>query len=113
RKSIRPEFLNRIDETIMFQPLTREDVMEIVKLQFIRLQNRLKEKDIRITATDEALEWLALEGYDPQFGARPVKRVMQRDLMNELSKQLLSGSIGAESNILLDIKDGALAFSNK
>ena len=111
RKTIRPEFLNRIDETIMFQPLTREDVLEIVELQFARLQNRLMEKDIKIAATEEALEWLALEGYDPQFGARPVKRVIQRDLLNELSKELLAGNIAAESNILLDLKDGQLSFT--
>ena len=96
----------------MFQPLTREDVLQIVKLQFARLQKRLKEKDIKITATDEALEWLAIEGYDPQFGARPVKRVMQRDLLNELSKELLAGKIAAESEISLDLKDGNLVFQN-
>ncbi|MCB9223598.1 MAG: ATP-dependent chaperone ClpB [Crocinitomicaceae bacterium] len=112
RKTIRPEFLNRIDETIMFQPLTREDVLNIVKIQFSILKKRLAEKDISIEATDEALEWLALEGYDPQFGARPVKRVMQRDLLNKLSKELLAGTIGADSHILLDLKDGELAFKN-
>jgi ATP-dependent Clp protease ATP-binding subunit ClpB len=113
RKTIRPEFLNRIDETIMFQPLTREDVLDIVKIQFGILQNRLAQKDISIEATEEALEWLSLEGYDPQFGARPVKRVMQRDLLNKLSKELLAGTIGADSHILLDLKDGELSFHNK
>jgi ATP-dependent Clp protease ATP-binding subunit ClpB len=113
RKTIRPEFLNRIDETIMFQPLTREDVLDIVKIQFGILQNRLAQKDISIEATEEALEWLSLEGYDPQFGARPVKRVMQRDLLNKLSKELLVGTIGADSHILLDLKDGELSFHNK
>ncbi|MBD3637133.1 MAG: ATP-dependent chaperone ClpB [Crocinitomicaceae bacterium] len=112
RKTIRPEFLNRIDETIMFQPLSRENVLDIVRIQFKRLQKRLLEKDVRISATEEAMEWLALEGYDPQFGARPVKRVMQRDLMNQLSKELLAGNIGADSDILLDLKDGQLSFEN-
>lgn len=112
RKTIRPEFLNRIDETIMFQPLTRENVLDIVKIQFELLKQRLKLKDIQIEATEEALEWLSLEGYDPQFGARPVKRVMQRDLLNKLSKELLAGNIGADSNILLDLKDGELTFQN-
>ncbi|MBK7130709.1 MAG: ATP-dependent chaperone ClpB [Crocinitomicaceae bacterium] len=112
KKSIRPEFLNRIDETIMFQPLSRKDVLQIVKIQFGMLAKRLKETDVEIEATDEALEWLALEGYDPQFGARPVKRVMQRDLLNQLSKSILAGTVHAGSKILLDLKDGKLSFEN-
>ncbi|WP_066759537.1 ATP-dependent chaperone ClpB [Crocinitomix algicola] len=112
RKTIRPEFLNRIDETIMFQPLTRKDVLAIVKIQFKQLQERLKNSRIEIDATDEALEWLALEGYDPQFGARPVKRVIQKTLMNELSKSMLAGKISADSNVLIDLKDGELHFEN-
>ena len=110
KRSIRPEFLNRIDETIMFQPLSRVDVLDIVKIQFKLLQARLKESHIDLTSTDEALEWLALEGYDPQYGARPVKRVMQRDLINQLSKDLLSGKIGQDSKVLLDMFDGKLIF---
>jgi ATP-dependent Clp protease ATP-binding subunit ClpB len=110
RKTIRPEFLNRIDETIMFQPLSRTDVLEIVKIQFKMLKERLKISHIELTATEEALEWLALEGYDPKYGARPVKRVMQRDLINQLSKDLLSGKIGAESKVLLDMFEGKLVF---
>ena len=112
RKTIRPEFLNRIDETIMFQPLSRKDVLQIVKIQFGMLAKRLKESDIEIEATDEALEWLALEGYDPQFGARPVKRVMQREVLNQLSKELLGGTIAAQSKILIDLKAGKLSFEN-
>ena len=112
RKTIRPEFLNRIDETIMFQPLTRKDVLAIVKIQFALLAKRLKESDIEIEATDEALEWLSLEGYDPQFGARPVKRVMQRDVLNQLSKELLAGTVVAGNKIIVDLKDGKLAFEN-
>ncbi|MGB1103475.1 MAG: ATP-dependent chaperone ClpB [Crocinitomicaceae bacterium] len=112
RKTIRPEFLNRIDETIMFQPLTRADVLEIVKIQFGSLKKRLKKSNIELEATNEALEWIALEGYDPQFGARPVKRVIQRVVMNELSKSLLAGKIGPDSTILIDLKDGALHFEN-
>lgn len=113
RKTIRPEFLNRIDETVMFQPLTRTDVLEIVKIQFGMLKSRLKSSNnIVLDATNEALEWIALEGYDPQFGARPVKRVMQKVVMNELSKSLLAGQIGPESTILIDLKDGALHFEN-
>ena len=113
RKTIRPEFLNRIDETIMFQPLTRADVLEIVKIQFGMLQERLKSSNnIEMDATSEALEWIALEGYDPQFGARPVKRVFQKVVMNELSKSLLAGNIGPDHKILIDLKDGELHFEN-
>ena len=112
RKTIRPEFLNRIDETIMFQPLTRKDVLEIVEIQFKLLQNRLKASQISIEATSEALEWIALEGYDPQFGARPVKRVIQKVLMNELSKALLGGKIAQDSTVMIDLKDGVLHFEN-
>ena len=111
-KTIRPEFLNRIDETIMFQPLTREDVLEIVKIQFNLLKARLKKSKITIEAAAEALEWIAIEGYDPQYGARPVKRVIQKTLMNELSKALLGGEIVADSSVLIDLKDGQLHFDN-
>jgi ATP-dependent Clp protease ATP-binding subunit ClpB len=112
KKTIRPEFLNRIDETIMFQPLTRADILEIVKIQFGLLKERIKQSRIEIEASAEALEWIALEGYDPQFGARPVKRVMQKIVMNELSKALLSGNIGPDSKVLIDLKDGKLDFVN-
>ena len=110
KKSIRPEFLNRIDETIMFQPLSRADVLDIVKIQFRLLDDRLKQSNIKLEATQEALEWISLEGYDPQFGARPVKRVIQKVVMNELSKALLGGKIGPDSRVLLDLKEGELDF---
>lgn len=112
RKTIRPEFLNRIDETIMFEPLSRKDVMDIVKIQFGILQKRLAASHIQVEATNEALEWVALEGYDPQYGARPVKRVIQKTIMNELSKALLAGTVGPESNVLIDLKEGELHFEN-
>lgn len=110
KRTIRPEFLNRIDETIVFQPLSRENVLDIVKIQFGLLQERLKASNITIEATEEALEWLAIEGYDPQFGARPVKRVMQRDLMNQLSKDILAGTVGPDSHIVLDSFEGNIVF---
>jgi ATP-dependent Clp protease ATP-binding subunit ClpB len=110
RRTIRPEFLNRIDETIVFQPLSRANVLDIVKIQFNLLKERLKESNITIEATDEALEWLSIEGYDPQFGARPVKRVMQRDLMNQLSKDILAGKIGPDSHVVLDSFEGEIVF---
>jgi ATP-dependent Clp protease ATP-binding subunit ClpB len=101
KKSIRPEFLNRIDEVIMFNPLNREEITEIVKLQFKGIQKMLRENDIKIDATQEAIEWLAQLGYDPQFGARPLKRVMQKKILNELSKQIIGGTINKEDHILI------------
>ena len=113
RKTIRPEFLNRIDETIMFQPLTRDNIREIVKIQFKSLQKRLKENDIELLQTDNAINWIADKGYDPQFGARPVKRVIQREVLNELSKAILSGKVGVNSVIELDIVNDKLEFKTK
>jgi len=113
RKTIRPEFLNRIDETIMFQPLTKDNIREIVKIQFKSLQNRLKENDIELLQTDKAINWIADKGYDPQFGARPVKRVIQREVLNELSKAILSGKVGLNSVIELDIVNDKLEFKTK
>ena len=103
KKTIRPEFLNRIDEIIMFQPLTRDEVRSIVDLQFGILKNMLLQNDIRITATEKAIDWLAQLGYDPQFGARPLKRVMQKKVLNELSKQILAGKVQKDDQIELDI----------
>jgi ATP-dependent Clp protease ATP-binding subunit ClpB len=112
KKSIRPEFLNRIDEVIMFTPLSREDVRGIVDLQFGGLRRMLEEQSIHITATDDALDWLAQLGYDPQFGARPLKRVVQKKVMNELSKQILAGTIHKDSHIILDMFDNQFVFRN-
>ncbi len=113
KKTIRPEFLNRIDEVIMFQPLTREEVKEIVKIQFGILINMLKQNNITITATENAIDWLSQLGFDPQFGARPLKRVMQKKVLNELSKQILSGKVNKEDHIELDIdKKNEFVFRN-
>jgi ATP-dependent Clp protease ATP-binding subunit ClpB len=112
KKTIRPEFLNRIDEVIMFEPLSREHVADIVKLQFERVRKQLAEQDIKISASDEAIEWLAQLGYDPQFGARPVKRVMQKQILNELSKQLLAGKVDKDHEIVLDMFDNKFVFRN-
>ncbi|REJ80361.1 MAG: ATP-dependent chaperone ClpB [Bacteroidetes bacterium] len=101
KKSIRPEFLNRIDEVIMFQPLSRDEVKDIVKLQFELVRKMLLVNDIKITATHDAIDWLAELGYDPQFGARPLKRVLQKKVLNELSKQILAGKIRKEDEIVL------------
>ncbi len=112
KKSIRPEFLNRIDEVIMFEPLTRENVTEIVKIQFDHIQELLAQQNVRITITTEAIDWLAQLGYDPQFGARPVKRVIQKQILNELSKQILAGKINKEKEIILDMFDNKFVFRN-
>jgi ATP-dependent Clp protease ATP-binding subunit ClpB len=112
KKSIRPEFLNRIDEVIMFEPLTRDNVTEIVKIQFNHIQKLLAEQQVHIKITDEAINWLAELGYDPQFGARPVKRVIQKQVLNELSKQILSGKINKEKDIILDTFENKFVFRN-
>jgi len=112
RQTIRPEFLNRIDEIIMFTPLSRDEIGEIVKLQFKHVQDSLAEMGVSIEASDEALDWLAQLGYDPQFGARPLKRVIQKKILNELSKQILSGKIDKDSKIKLDMFDNQFVFLN-
>jgi ATP-dependent Clp protease ATP-binding subunit ClpB len=112
KKSIRPEFLNRIDDIIMFQPLSRANVEEIVKLQFAGVQQLLREQGYTLEATPEAIDWLAQLGYDPQFGARPVKRLFQRKVLNELSKQILAGSISRDKVIMLDMIENQLFFRN-
>jgi len=112
RQTIRPEFLNRIDEIIMFTPLSRDEIGEIVKLQFKNVQDSLAEMGVTIEASDEALDWLAQLGYDPQFGARPLKRVIQKKILNELSKQILGGKIDKDSKIKLDMFDNQFVFLN-
>jgi ATP-dependent Clp protease ATP-binding subunit ClpB len=105
KKSIRPEFLNRIDDVIMFTPLTREHVRDIANIQFKDIQQKLSTQGIELNATDEAMDWLAQLGYDPQFGARPLKRVIQKRILNELSKEILIGNIKKEAKILIVLSD--------
>ncbi|HWZ13795.1 MAG TPA: ATP-dependent chaperone ClpB [Mucilaginibacter sp.] len=112
RQTIRPEFLNRIDEIIMFTPLGRDEITEIVKLQFKHVQQTLAEMGIQIEASEEALDWLAQLGYDPQYGARPLKRVIQKKILNELSKQILAGKVDKDSKIKLDMFDNQFVFMN-
>jgi ATP-dependent Clp protease ATP-binding subunit ClpB len=112
RQTIRPEFLNRIDEIIMFTPLSRDEIGDIVKLQFKGVQQTLAEMGVAIEASDEALDWLAQLGYDPQFGARPLKRVIQKRILNELSKQILAGKVDKDSKIKLDMFDNQFVFLN-
>jgi ATP-dependent Clp protease ATP-binding subunit ClpB len=112
KQTIRPEFLNRIDELIMFAPLNRDELRDIVSLQFKGVQTTLSEMGIEIEASDEALDWLSQLGYDPQFGARPLKRVIQKRILNELSKEILSGKIDKDSKIKLDVFDNQFVFLN-
>ncbi|SFE90337.1 C-terminal, D2-small domain-containing protein, of ClpB protein [Pedobacter antarcticus] len=112
KQTIRPEFLNRIDELIMFTPLNRKEVRDIAALQFRHVQDSLAEMGVEIEASPEALDWLAELGYDPQFGARPLKRVIQKKILNELSKEILAGTIDKDSRIKLDMFDNKFVFLN-
>ena len=112
KQTIRPEFLNRIDELIMFTPLNRTEVRSIAELQFRHVQQTLADMGVEIEATEEALDWLAELGYDPQFGARPLKRVIQKRVLNELSKEILAGNINKDSKIKLDMFDNKFVFLN-
>ncbi len=112
KKTIRPEFLNRIDEVIMFAPLQKSEIVNVVRMQINSVSKMLAESGISLELTDAAIEWIAEEGYDPQFGARPVKRVIQRNLLNDLSKQILSEQVSKDSHIVVDAKGGVLTFRN-
>jgi ATP-dependent Clp protease ATP-binding subunit ClpB len=113
KQMVRPEFINRIDEIVMFTPLTNENIKEIVGLQLKSVTKMLAKQQITLDATPEAINYLAEKGYDPQFGARPVKRVIQKEVLNELSKEILSGKITVDSVILIDCFDGQLVFRNQ
>ncbi|MCK5824648.1 MAG: ATP-dependent chaperone ClpB [Ichthyobacteriaceae bacterium] len=110
KKTIRPEFLNRIDETIMFTPLSKKEVSKIVELRLANLKQKLTKNSINIEFTDSAIEWLSDKGFDPQFGARPIKRVIQREILNTLSKEILKGNVKPENIITIDAKDGEIIF---
>lgn len=113
KQTVRPEFINRIDEIVMFTPLTNENIKEIVGMQLKSVMKMLAKQQITLDATQEAINYLAVKGYDPQFGARPVKRVIQKEVLNELSKEILSGKIAIDSIILLDSFNGQLVFRNQ
>ncbi len=113
KQTVRPEFINRIDEIVMFTPLTHANIAQIVGLQLKSVTKMLAQQGITMDATPEAITYLSQKGYDPQFGARPVKRVIQREVLNQLSKEILAGTIKTESIILLDAFDGQLIFRNQ
>ncbi|WP_454984759.1 ATP-dependent chaperone ClpB [Capnocytophaga gingivalis] len=113
KQTVRPEFINRIDDIVMFTPLTQDNIKQIVRLQLGGIIKLVARENITLEATNEAIDYLAERGYDPQFGARPVKRVIQKEVMNALSKEILQGNIKAGSLVLIDSFDNGLVFRNK
>ena len=112
KKSIRPEFLNRIDETIMFTPLGEEETRDIVRLQVAALRSMLAESEIELVLSDAAIDFIASAGFDPEFGARPIKRAIQHYLLNDLSKQILAGAVEKGIPIKVDVANNKLVFAN-
>jgi len=112
RKTIRPEFLNRIDEIVMFTPLNKTEVKQIVEIQISALQKMLSKKGVKLSVDELAIDHLSEIGFEPQFGARPIKRVIQREILNELSKQILSGNINSKGEVNISFKDEKLVFIN-
>lgn len=110
RATVRPEFLNRVDEIIMFEPLTRANVRSIVEMQLAQLMRKLEEKDIHLTPSPELVDHISEQGFDPQFGARPVKRMIQKELMNELSRQIIAGKVETGVKQVVDVFDGKIVF---
>jgi ATP-dependent Clp protease ATP-binding subunit ClpB len=110
RRSLRPEFLNRVDEIVMFKPLLLSQIRQIVRMQLKGIERMLEEYRLRLVVTDEAIDWLAERGYDPQLGARPVKRLVQKEIINELSKEIIGGSVSKDDAIVIDSNGQSLVF---
>jgi len=113
KQTIRPEFLNRIDEIIMFQPLMKKEIKDIIRIQLNGLKELLLKNGVVLEFSDYALDYLADNGFDPQFGARPLKRLIQKEIVNQLSKKLLSGTIDKTQPVLVDVFDGTVVFRNE
>ncbi|CAM1354143.1 ATP-dependent chaperone ClpB [Tenacibaculum insulae] len=113
KQTVRPEFINRIDDITLFTPLSTDDIKQIVKIQLNNVKKMIAEQNITFDATDEAINYLAIKGYQPEFGARPVKRVIQKEVLNQLSKEILAGKVTTDSIILLDAFDNKLVFRNQ
>ncbi len=113
KQSVRPEFLNRIDDTVMFTPLSKENIRDIVGLQLKSVTKILGQQNITFDGTEEAVNYLTEKGYNPEYGARPVKRVIQKEVLNALSKEILSGKVTTDSIVLLDAFDDELVFRNQ
>ncbi len=111
RRTLKPEFLNRVDEIVMFKPLNKEQIKEIVKIQLSNIEHMLSDYNLKLVVGNDALEWLTEKGYDPQLGARPVKRLIQKEIVNELSKEIIGGKLSKEDTIMVKEKDGHLTFS--
>ena len=113
RQSIRPEFLNRIDEIILFQPLLKGEIRGIIRIQLENLQRLVAKNGINLQFSEYAIDYLAENGFDPQFGARPLKRLIQKQIVNQLSKKILSGDVDRTSPVLVDVFDGVVVFRNE
>ena len=112
RAQVRPEFINRIDDIIHFSELSEDNIREVVELQIARIHNMLTDQGIELRVTKDAVDYIAKEGYDPQFGARPVKRALQRLVLNELSKQIIGGRVDTKKPVIVELRDGTLHFRN-
>jgi ATP-dependent Clp protease ATP-binding subunit ClpB len=112
KQTIRPEFLNRIDEIIMFQPLMKKEIKGIIRIQLQHLQQLVQLNGIELRFSEYALDYLAENGYDPQLGARPLKRLIQKEIVNQLSKKILAASIDKNKPVLVDVFDGVVVFRN-
>lgn len=113
KQTIRPEFLNRIDEIIMFQPLMKKEIKGIINIQLAGLKKLVAQNGIDLQFSDYALDYLAENGYDPQFGARPLKRLIQKEIVNKLSKRILAADIEKQKPVLVDVFDGTVVFRNQ
>jgi len=113
KQTMHPEFINRIDDIILFTPLSKDTIKSVVGLQIENVKKMLLNQEITLDATTEAIDYLTLKGYQPEYGARPVKRVIQKEVLNQLSKEMLAGKINADSIILLDCFDDRLVFRNQ
>jgi ATP-dependent Clp protease ATP-binding subunit ClpB len=112
KQTIRPEFLNRVDEVIMFSPLLRKEIKGIIRIQLNQLQQLVADNGIELRFSDYLLDFLAENGFDPQFGARPLKRLIQKEIVNTLSKRILAGDIDKSKPVLVDVFDGVVVFRN-
>ena len=110
RRTLKPEFLNRVDEIVMFKPLNKDQIKEIVKIQLGNIEHMLDGYNLKLVVKEDALDWLTEKGYDPQLGARPVKRLIQKEIINELSKEIIGGKVLKDETIMVFVKDGHLSF---
>jgi ATP-dependent Clp protease ATP-binding subunit ClpB len=113
KRTVRPEFLNRIDEVIMFEPLSQTDIREILRMQMRDLQEKLGENGVVVEFTNEFEEYMSTKGYEPAYGARPIKRLMQKELINLLAKSILDGHVHRDSTIVVDVKEGQIVLTDK